>query len=568
MSERFDVVIVGGGSAGCAMAHRVSADGNLTVALIEAGPDTPPNHRDEVLWQSYPIIAYFDPRHHWTDLRVRYGPRPEGEDTRPLSRYEQAKVMGGGSSINGQMANRGQPADYDEWAALGATGWDWAGVLPYFKRMERDLDLLGDDHGTDGPIPIRRVPHGGWPGFSRAAADALAARGLPLLADQNATDFPPGYFPITINNEGNRRASTATGYLDAETRARPNLTILADTRVRRVTIENKAVTGVEVVDKAGTVRQVAAAEVVLSSGAIHTPALLLKSGIGPGEQLRANGVEVVADRGGVGGNLHEHPQVAVTSYLRPEMRVTDQKGRHIFVGFRYSSRVGGTSPVDMYGVVVNKGGWHPLGRRMGGFLLWVNKAYSKGEVTLTSGDLDAAPAVDLNLLSDPRDAQRLAEGVKFIAGLYRHPSMERAAEFPFVTNYNETARDLAVVTRGNWLKTIRNGLAVDASAALREKTLRERVSGGNDLTAMAADDDRLQAFLRERVVGTWHCCGTCRMGHADDPLAVTDPAGRVIGVGGLRVADASVMPNVPCGNTNLSAIMVGEKMADLLLADR
>ena len=189
VAEMFDFVIVGGGSAGCVLANRLSARSGQTVALIEAGVDTPPDHDDQVLWDSYPIIAYFDRRHQWTDLRVRT--RPEG----PLRTYEQAQVMGGGSSINGQMANRGQPFDYDEWAEEGAAGWNWQSVAPFFRKLERDLDFSGEHHGTGGPIPIRRVRKTDWPAFSAAAAEAVVDSGLPWIEDQNTVRVPARLLP-------------------------------------------------------------------------------------------------------------------------------------------------------------------------------------------------------------------------------------------------------------------------------------------------------------------------------------------------------------------------------------
>jgi 5-(hydroxymethyl)furfural/furfural oxidase len=567
MTERYDVLVVGGGSAGCVLANRLTADGKLRVALVEAGPDTPIDNPDPVLWSSYPIVAYFDPRHHWTQLRVRYQPPPEsGADVRPWRRYEQAKVLGGGSSINGMMANRGQTSDYDDWAAQGATGWDWAGVLPYFKRLERDLDFGGPMHGNAGPLPIRRVPKSEWPAFSLAAGEALTGGGFAEIADQSA-GFDEGWFPISINNIDDHRVSTATAYLDQRTRNRPNLTILTGTRVRRLLIEEQRATGVEIVRPDGSLGMIAAGEVVVATGAIHSPAMLLKAGIGPGSHLQALGIPVVADRPGVGRNLQEHPQIAVSSYLRPGARLRKGQGRHIFAGFRYSSGVADCGAVDMYAVVVNRGGWHPLAKKLGGFLIWVNKAYSQGAVTLGSADPDKEPLVDLNLLQDPRDTRRLMDGLKLLAKLYEHPSMRNVALRPFASSYTEAGRDMAIVSKENWLRTAPVSWLLDGPERLRERILTTRVTGGNELPELVRDDQRLEAFVRDRVNGTWHCCGTCKIGQPEDPLAVVDPAGRVIGVQGLRVADASIMPSVPCANTNIPAIMVGEKISDAILDD-
>src|SRR3954453_7963706 len=203
MSATFDYVIVGGGSAGCVLANRLSARSTTSVCLIEAGVDTPPDHSDQVLWDSYPIIAYFDRRHQWSNLQVRT--RPDG----PLRTYEQARVMGGGSSINGQMANRGQPLDYDEWGEEGAAGWSWQSVAPYFRKLENDLDFEDRFHGQSGPVTIRRVKQADWPTFSTAAAKAVQDSGLPWIDDQNTSEFTPGCFPITINNSLDRRMSSA-----------------------------------------------------------------------------------------------------------------------------------------------------------------------------------------------------------------------------------------------------------------------------------------------------------------------------------------------------------------------
>ncbi|TXG86998.1 MAG: hypothetical protein E6R14_02060, partial [Thermomicrobiales bacterium] len=333
-SNAFEYIVVGGGTAGCIIASRLSSRPGARVALVEAGEDTPPDHTDEVIWDSYPIVAYFEPRHHWRDLRVFYGKAPAGDAvTRGVYRYEQARVMGGGSSINGMMANQGAPGDYNEWAAAGATGWDWAGVLPYFRKLERDLDFPTARHGTGGPIPIRRVPESEWPAFSRVAGRALARAGFERIGDQNDT-FEPGYFSIAINNEHDRRVSTAEGYLSAAVRGNPDFTILPDTQARRVCFDGAQVTGVEVQRANGAIEMLVANEVILAAGALHTPALLLRSGIGPAEELTSLGIPVVADRQGVGKNLQEHPQIAVTALLAPHARQPWEQRRHIFAGFR------------------------------------------------------------------------------------------------------------------------------------------------------------------------------------------------------------------------------------------
>lgn len=564
---RFDIVVVGGGTAGCVLASRLSADPRISVALVEAGPDTPPGHQDHVIWDSYPNIAYFDPRHHWTDLRVYHQPRPIGVDARTPRRYEQARVMGGGSSINGMMANRGAPGDYDAWEAAGAQGWGWEGVLPYFRMLERDLDWSGPMHGTDGPLPIRRVAPAEWPGFSQAAGQALRDAGLPYLEDQNDGTFAPGYFPIAINNLDDRRISSAEAYLGTAVRQRPNLAIMPDTQARRLLLDGQKVTGIEVRWPDGGLRRIEAGEVVLASGALHSPALMLRAGIGPGRALKDAGIPVTVDRPGVGANLQEHPQIAVSGWLAPLARQPWSLRRHIFAGYRYSSNITGCPPVDMYGVVVNRGGWHYLGRKLGGFLVWVNKAYSKGEVRLPDPDPEREPHVEFNFLSDHRDLLRLMDALDRLALLYQHPAMRAVSPHPFPSSYTERSRDQSIVTRRTRFEPLPWSWLADAPPPVRERALKRRVTGGLALERIVQDRRELEAFVRERAHGTWHACGTCRMGRADDPCAVTDPAGRVYGVSRLRVADASLMPEIPCANTNIPTMMVAEKIAAAILHD-
>jgi 5-(hydroxymethyl)furfural/furfural oxidase len=560
VADTFDIVIVGGGSAGCVLANRLSARSTLSVCLIEAGADTPPDHTDHVLWDSYPIIAYFDRRHQWSDLRVRT--RPDG----PLRTYEQARVMGGGSSINGMMANRGQPLDYDEWAEEGAAGWTWQAVAPYFRKLERDLDFSGEHHGSDGPIPIRRVPRSEWPGFSAAVAESVVDSGLPWIEDQNTPDFQPGVFPLAINNADDRRASAAISYLTWEVRARPNLTILSRTRVAQLLMEGRTCTGVEVAGPDGT-RQIRAGQVILAAGSIHSPAMLMRAGIGPGQHLQDLGVAVVADRPGVGANLMDHPMVWVSAYLNRAARMPKSLRRHIFVAMRWSSGVADCPPSDMFAVAANRAAWHPIGWRLGGFLVWVNKSYSRGWLKLADASPDREPEVQFNLLDDQRDLDRLRDGVRYIAGLFDHPALRAVTSPPFPTSYTERYKRLAAVNRKNFLLTGAIGLGLDGPGFARKWLLRNVITDGASYDVLFRDDQALGDYLRAIATGVFHASGTCRMGDPRDPLAVTDGYGRVIGVGNLRVCDGSIMPTIPCANPNVPIMMMAERISDLILQE-
>jgi 5-(hydroxymethyl)furfural/furfural oxidase len=558
VAESFDFVIVGGGSAGCVLANRLSARSGRTVALIEAGVDTPPNHDDQVLWDSYPIIAYFDRRHQWTDLRVRT--RPDG----PLRTYEQARVMGGGSSINGQMANRGQPFDYDEWAEEGAAGWSWQSVAPYFRKLERDLDFSGEHHGVEGPVAIRRVRKSDWPAFSTAAAEAVIDAGLPWIEDQNTSEFAPACFPITINNENDRRASSAVAYLSRDVRQRTNLTITSRTRVIRLLMNGPRCTGVEVDGPEGR-REIRAGEVILSSGAVHSPAMLMRAGIGPGAHLQERGIAIVADRAGVGQNLMDHPMISVSAFMKRSARLATAQRRHIFLGMRWSSGLADCPPADMYAVAYNRGAWHPVGWRIGGFLTWINKSFSRGSVKLADAAPEREPEVQFDLLGDERDLDRMRDAVRKMIGFFDHSSIRAVSGAPFPTSYTERYKRLAAVNRKNLAITTGLGWTLDGPARLRERMLRGVVTDGTSYDAILGDDAALGTYLRETVTGIWHASGTCRMGDPRDPNAVTDGAGRVIGVEGLRVCDASIMPTIPCANPNVPVMMMAERISDLML---
>jgi 5-(hydroxymethyl)furfural/furfural oxidase len=298
---QYDYIIVGGGSAGSVLANRLSARSANKVLLLEAGMDTPHGKVPAAILDSYPGTAYLNPAYTWSTLKVTTEviPHNRPDEPRPkLRTYEQARVLGGGSSINGQLANRGAPTDYDEWHARGAKGWNWDSVLPFFKKVERDMDFDGPWHGNEGRIPVRRIFPDLWPEHAKAAGETFKAAGYKFLIDQNA-EFEDGYFPITISNVYERRVSAAIGYLDPGTRMRENLTISTDTQVSSLLFDGMRCVGVNA-RVGGRETEFRGREVILSSGAIHSPAHLLRAGIGPAAHLRDMGIEVRAAVPGVG----------------------------------------------------------------------------------------------------------------------------------------------------------------------------------------------------------------------------------------------------------------------------
>jgi len=562
----YDFIIVGGGSAGSVMANRLSARSANKVLLCEAGQDTPPGNEPPEIRDSYSGLAYFDPRFHWTELKVTtqvVSHNNPDEGRPPLRKYEQARVLGGGSSINGQMANRGAPTDYEEWEARGAAGWNWKEVLPYFKKVERDLDFDGPFHGKDGRIAVRRIPEPHWTGHSQAMGEACKLAGFSFLPDQNG-EFTDGYFPVTHSNQDEQRVSAAMGYLDRETRKRANLTISTDTQVTALLFEGTQCVGVKaLVD--GRPQEFRAREVILSCGAIHSPAHLLRAGIGPVGHLKEMGIPVLTGLAGVGQRLMDHPSIALSSFVRRGARMNEHTRRHIQMGLRYSSGLPGTPAGDMFVAVLTKSAWHSVGEQIASLLTFVNKTYSEtGQVKLASNDPRAEPIVEFNLLSDKRDLDRLMSGFRKMAALQMSAPLKAVTDKPFPAAYSDRVRKIGVVNTKNRILTAIAAVLMDGPAALRHYMIDNFVVEGFTFEQVMSDDEALEAFVRKSAIGVWHASCSCRMGREDDPMAVVDTQGRVKGVQGLRVVDASIFPVVPCANTNFPVLMAAEKIADAM----
>ena len=482
----------------------------------------------------------------------------------PPRYYEQARVVGGGSAINAMVALRGLPDDYDEWAQMGARGWGWNDVLPYFRKLENDLDMDGPLHGKDGPVPIGRVPRQDWPGFNRAIAEAAAARGFAYVADMNG-EVQNGVCSVPTTSTPTHRVSSAMSYLTPQVRRRPNLRILPDAFVESILFDGRRGSGVRVRHAAAS-EEFRGAEIILAAGTLHSPAILQRAGIGPGKLLRDLGIGVVADRAGVGENLQDHPCVSMGFYLRREARHPRTLFRGQMLGLRYDSGVEGCAPSDMYWTVPNRISWHRLGRALGALIVCVYKPYSRGRLQIASAAAGAEARIEFNLLSDPRDLTRLVQGVAMASELLAHPGVRAAAAEIFPARYTPRIRALNRRSAWNGVLAAAGSVLMEGSASLRKWLLKNYVSPGPDLDTLVADAARLRDWVTAGAIPFYHPSGTCRMGSTADPAAVVDEECRVIGVEGLRVADASIMPCVPRGNTNVPVMMIAEKLSATLRA--
>ncbi len=530
MPEIFDYVVVGGGSAGCVVASRLSEDPKVTVCLLEAGPSdwSPMVH--------IPLGA--DAMMPTSHMKWQFESEPQPGLNGRRSYQPRGKVLGGSSSINGMVYARGHRWDYDNWAAMGAKGWSFKDVLPYFRKSEDNAIFEDEFHARGGPVHVSQPATPSKPTLAFLAA--IEQLQLPRTRDFNG-ERQEGFCLLQTTTKNGRRCSTAKAYL-TPARKRSNLRIVTGARASRVVFDGRHVSGVEYLNGGGQARRVdARREVILSAGAYQSPQILMLSGVGPSQHLQSHAIKVIHDLPGVGQNLHDH-----IDYCAPfTSRSTDLVGfsvsglahamgemvRYAFTrrglfasnlaeaGGYLSTKPGLVAPDIQYHFITSLLEDHLRKIRWGhGFSIHTNvcRPKSRGSLRLRSADPRAAPMIDLGFFQDAEDIETLLAGFKLIRRV------------------------------------------VEASP-LRDYVLEDLYTNGID------SDDELKAVLRNKGETGYHPVGSCSMGETAD--AVVDSRLRVHGLKGLRVVDASVMPAIPGANTNAPTIMIAEKASDMIKAD-